>query len=59
MSASHNIALMDGTYKFASELLGEYLHNGQSVSSINTKIERGVYAPLTASGNYYVSMGNG
>lgn len=50
---------MDGTYKFASELLGEYLHNGQSVSSINTKIERGVYAPLTASGNYYVSMGNG
>ena len=35
VSAMHNIALHDGSYDFAKDLLNERLHNGQVVTKIS------------------------
>ena len=35
VSAMHNIALHDGSYAFAKDLLNERLHNGQVVTKIS------------------------
>ena len=54
VSAMHNIALHDGSYDFAKDLLNERLHNGQVVTKISNIFAKGVYAPMTTIGNFYV-----
>jgi len=59
VSAFHNIALANKTYAFAKDLNGEHLYNGKKVLTINKVQQKGVYAPLTSSNNFYVSVGEG
>ena len=47
VSSHHNIALSDGSYAFAQELLGKTLHNGEIVTNVQKVTARGVYAPMT------------
>lgn len=54
VSSHHNIALSDGSYAFAQELLGKTLHNGEIVTNVQKVTARGVYAPMTGQGNFYV-----
>ena len=54
----HNVALMDGSYTFAKDLNPELLFNGQGISSMKNVSKPGVYAPLTASSNFYIKVGN-
>lgn len=54
VSAMHNVALHDGEYAFAKDLLGQKLHNGQTVSKLTKKIAKGIYAPMTELGNFFV-----
>jgi len=58
VSAFHNIALADKTYAFAKDLSGEHLYNGKKVLGINKVQQKGVYAPLTSTNNFYVSVGS-
>lgn len=58
-SPYHNIAILDGSYSFAKDLLNQHLHNGQIVKSIKNTTEKGIYAPMTRSGNYYIKLGEG
>ncbi len=56
-SPYHNIAVLDGSYSFAKDLLNKNLHNGQIVKQIKNITEKGIYAPMTRSGNYFVQLG--
>lgn len=48
--------MMDGSYTFAKELLNQRLHNGQIVREVRNVTSKGIYAPLTETGNFYVKM---
>lgn len=43
----HNIALQNGEYAFARDLLNQKLHNGQTATKLTKKISKGIYAPMT------------
>ena len=51
----HNIAVKDRSYLFGKELVNEELYGNEiHVNSIEEIEQRGMYAPLTESGNYYI-----
>lgn len=58
-SSFHNIAVQNHSYIFAKDLLSERLHgSGKDVKRIETVIEKGIFSPLTASGNFFILNSN-
>lgn len=58
-SAHHNIAVQNQSYIFAKDLLSERLHGlGKGIKKIEIIEEKGIFAPMTASGNYFILNSN-
>jgi hypothetical protein len=59
ISPLHNIALETGNYVFAKDALGSKLFGSEPIQNAQEKILKGIYAPLTESGNFYIQTDDG
>ncbi len=60
VSKYHNLALEDGTYGFAGDTLNRKLfRSNETINKMNKVMKRGLYAPYSDAGNYYVVKSNG
>jgi hypothetical protein len=60
VSKYHHLALEDGTYGFAGNTLNQKLfRSNETINKMNNVMKRGLYAPYSDAGNYYVVKSNG